>query len=478
MSGLTVKLPPLHVVQQKVVDRMRRFTILRIGRQAGKSFLASLVAVKRANDRPNQTIIVVAPTFKQTQAIYGRIRKLIKPLMSIDMGDGTMFATEYKADLRIEFHNGSTIMAASSDNPDKLRGYTIDLIIFDEAASMDNGPELWFEVVRPALAVTRGDAMFLSTPKGKDNWFYDLWKYAESDIAEKNADSDWAIFHFKSTDSPYFPEEEGEAIRAVGENYYLQECEAEFTATRNRIIGPENFHHYEYYPGDNDGYFQVGALTIPKASTYRVMAVDLAVSQRTTADFTAMAIGDMDRRGLCFVRDVYRDRILGPNLATSIRDRARQQHCNVVYVENVAFQLSVIQELQMLGVTVQPQPAKGDKIARVSALGIRMEAGQTLYPQHATWLMSVIDELTAFPDARYDDQADALAYLSLVSADYAMNTGSMVFGSVTLDQVAAHDDNDDQELYRANIRAEKMAKRAAANVERGNMSLERMRGPM
>jgi len=482
MASLEIKLPGFHSKQQHIYDNMRRFTIMRVGRQFGKSLMAAVVAIIRAQMKPNQVIIVVAPTYKQTQAIYGRIRTLLKPLFRQDMGDGTLFVTEYKADLRFDFHNGSSIMAASADNPDKLRGYSINLIIIDEAASMDKGEELWFEVVRPALAVTHGDAMFLSTPKGKDNWFYHLWKQSEYDIAEKGDNSEWALFHFKSTDSPYFSEAESEAIRAVGENYWRQEILAEFTAHAGTIIGPEAFKYYTTVIQESNLYFLHGAEMTPEASCYRAMTVDLALTKGTSSDYTAFALGDMTRYGTCFVRDVYRDKILGPDLANKIIGYAKRNAVQAIHIESTAFQLTVVQELERRGVTVAKLPAKGDKIARASLMGIRMNASQFLYQREAPWFSMVIDEVTTFPDdGAHDDMVDALAYLSHVSAQYAVDASPAVFGGVSLDQVAQaarHNPNEDREVLHATLRVEKMERDRQRAMERGEMALKRMRGPM
>jgi hypothetical protein len=46
--------------------------------------------------------------------------------------------------------------------------------------------EVWFEVIRPALADKQGWALFISTPDGTASWFYDLWCYVRRAIQLKN----------------------------------------------------------------------------------------------------------------------------------------------------------------------------------------------------------------------------------------------------------------------------------------------------
>jgi predicted phage terminase large subunit-like protein len=470
-------LPPLHAAQVEVVNNLRRFSLLRAGRQWGKSFIASMLGIRKALSAANQTIMVVAPTYRQTEHVYGDIVKLLRPLINFDMGDGTPFVTEYKADHRLEFYNGSVIMAASGDKPDRLRGFSIDLIILDEAAMMESGEELWYMVVRPALAVTRGEALFISTPKGKDNWFYELYCQAENDIEAKGDESEWALFHSPSYDSPYFPDEEAEAYRALGENFYAQEIEAEFTATKNRIISVDNFHYYATtVTEEGNFYFNYGTNVFPEKSTLRAMTIDLATSVKTSADYTAFAIGDITRNGMCFVRDVYRARIPGPEFADIAVERAKRNHVDVLYVESVGYQLSAVQELQARGLTVEKLIAKGDKIARATQLGIRMFSEQVLYPKEAPWMPSTRDEITSFPDGKNDDRVDALGYLSIVSAQYAASAGPVAFGAVSLDRVAQNAQSG--QPIKSVFENSRIAARVAERKRSTGMALEGMRGPL
>ena len=63
---------------------------------------------------------------------------------------------------------------------------------------------------------------------------------------------------------------------------------------------------------------------------------------------------------------------------------------------------------------VSAQQPKGDKLARMSRHEGRFEAGHILLPKEAPWLPELERELLGFPNARYDDQVDAL----LLALDY------------------------------------------------------------
>lgn len=59
-----------------------------------------------------------------------------------------------------------------ADNPDALRGGYFDIVVLDEVAQMK--PEVWHEIIRPALADRGGSAVFIGTPKGQ-NIFKELF---------------------------------------------------------------------------------------------------------------------------------------------------------------------------------------------------------------------------------------------------------------------------------------------------------------
>lgn len=54
---------------------------------------------------------------------------------------------------------------------------------------------------------------------------------------------------------------------------------------------------------------------------------------------------------------------------------------------------------------------EGDKVTRFAAQASRIEAGDVILPRNAPWLAEFMTEILGFPNAKYDDQADALAQL-------------------------------------------------------------------
>jgi len=126
-----------------------------------------------------------------------------------------------EGELYIELINGSMIWAKSGDNPDNLRGEGLDGVILDECAMLK--PEVWNEVVRPALSDKQGWALFISTPKGK-NWFYELFLRGLD-----KGQSKWASFQYRTHENPIVTQDEiDEMKRSMPEIKYRQEVLAEF----------------------------------------------------------------------------------------------------------------------------------------------------------------------------------------------------------------------------------------------------------
>ena len=73
-----------------------------------------------------------------------------------------------ETDLRLDLVNDSTIELKGTENAMALRGRSLAGVVLDEAAFMES--EVWFEVIRPALADKQGWALFISTPAGRSIW--------------------------------------------------------------------------------------------------------------------------------------------------------------------------------------------------------------------------------------------------------------------------------------------------------------------
>jgi hypothetical protein len=203
----------LRYAQGQVFSSRKRFRVLVAGRRFGKSYLSCIELLRGAIERPGETFFYAAPTYRMAKDIAWKVLKKLVPKAWIKSKNET--------DLKIELVNGSTIELKGTENAMALRGRSLAGVVLDEAAFMDS--EVWFEVIRPALADKQGWALFISTPDGTASWFYDLWCYCEE------GDADWQRWQFTTIEGDNVPAAEIEAARAqLDARTFRQEFEASF----------------------------------------------------------------------------------------------------------------------------------------------------------------------------------------------------------------------------------------------------------
>jgi len=204
----------LRPAQGEVFSATNRFRGLVAGRRFGKSYLACIELLKAALERPGETYFYCAPTYRMAKDIAWKTLKKIIP--------NSLVRSKNETELRMELVNDSTIELKGTENAAALRGRSLSGVVLDEAAFME--AEVWFEVLRPALADKQGWALFISTPEGTASWFYDLWCYVDEDTT-----GDWKRWCFTTIQGGNVPPEEVEAARAqLDARTFRQEFEASF----------------------------------------------------------------------------------------------------------------------------------------------------------------------------------------------------------------------------------------------------------
>ena len=204
----------LRHAQGEVFSSKKRFRVLVAGRRFGKSYLSCVELLRGAVERPGETFFYAAPTYRMAKDIAWKTMKQLVPQPWVK--------NKNESDLKIELVNGSTIELKGTENAMALRGRSLAGVVLDEAAFMD--AEVWFEVIRPALADKQGWALFISTPDGTASWFYDLWCYVPDDPTD-----DWKRWQFTTIQGDNVPKEEIEAAREqLDRRTFRQEFEASF----------------------------------------------------------------------------------------------------------------------------------------------------------------------------------------------------------------------------------------------------------
>ena len=173
-------------------------------------------AALRCN-KSNGRFAYVAPTYTQAKDVaWTYLKQFTYQIPGVEVRE---------SDLSVLFPNGARVRLYGADNYDRLRGLYLDGIVLDEFADMY--PQVWPEVVRPALADRKGWATFIGTPKGR-NIFWEIFDQA-------TRDPDWFTLVLRADETGILDAEELESARKLlSEDAFSQEFLCSFDAA---VIG-------------------------------------------------------------------------------------------------------------------------------------------------------------------------------------------------------------------------------------------------
>jgi len=402
LTDLNISLLPW---QQQVWADNKRFQVVAAGRRTGKSRYAAWKLIVKGLEAKRGQVFYVAPTQGQARDImWQALLEVGHPVIS----------SSHVNNLQIKLVNGITIALKGADRPETMRGVSLYYLVMDEYADMK--PEVWEQILRPALADLKGDALFIGTPMGR-NHFYDLHQYAS--IAE---DDDWQGYHFTSYDNPLLDNAEIEAAKkSMSAFSFRQEFMASFEAAGGELFKEEHVKFSEEEPEDGQFYIAVdlaGFADVEKATT-----------KTKRLDQTSIAVVKANTEGW-WVANIIHGRWGVEKTARKIFEAVRDYQPAAVGIEKGALKNAVYPYLNDLMKKNQRffrveelthgNKRKVDRI--VWALQGRFEHGN-LVLNKGEWNTEFLDELFQFPNKLvHDDLIDSLAYIDqLAQIAYAVD---------------------------------------------------------
>ena len=199
-----------------------RFVSAAVSRRQGKTYIANIIG-QLVSLVPGSNILIMSPNYALSQISFDLQRNLIKHF--------DLEVTKDNAkDKVIEISNGSTVRMGSVNQVDSCVGRSYDLIIFDEAALAD-GKDAFNVALRPTLDKPNSKAIFISTPRGRNNWFSEFFYRGFSDDFPE-----WASIRATYRDNPRMSESDiSEARKSMSEAEFKQEYEADFNTYEGQI---------------------------------------------------------------------------------------------------------------------------------------------------------------------------------------------------------------------------------------------------
>jgi len=200
-----------------------RFGVLVCHRRFGKTVCAvnALISAALAFRGSDGRFAYIAPYYGQAKTVaWDYFKKYTHMIHGIKYNE---------SELTVKLPNGAHIRLYGADNPDSLRGIYLDGVVMDEVADMK--PNVWGEVVRPALSDRLGWALFIGTPKGI-NMFYELYQHA---LTQET----WFAAKYGVDETDIIGDEELEAAGAeMTASQYAQEFLCDFAASNDDILIP------------------------------------------------------------------------------------------------------------------------------------------------------------------------------------------------------------------------------------------------
>lgn len=207
VTTIEVYLPEPHKYQQIILASTARFKVIMAGRRFGKSLISQSKATEVMLD--GKDVAYMTPTYQLSKVFYDTMIRELPP---------NVVESSNKSDLTIKLITGGSISFFTGEKPDALRGRKFHLVIIDEASYIKDLKSAWNNAIRPTLTDYKGEAIFISTPRGKD-FFNALY-----DRGQNKEQTDWESFRFTSYDNPYIDPAEIEMAKSeLPENAFRQE---------------------------------------------------------------------------------------------------------------------------------------------------------------------------------------------------------------------------------------------------------------
>lgn len=175
----------------------KRWVVIVAHRRCGKTVAALNHLQRDALKISNARFAYISPTYKQSKNIaWDLIKFYSKDVPNVQYNE---------SELTVKYPNGSRLTLYGADNPDSLRGIGLWGVVFDEYSQQPSN--IFTEIIRPALSDHKGYAIWIGTPKGK-NEFYRLFQ-------EGKKEENWLSMLLTIDDTKIIPQEELDDARKI-----------------------------------------------------------------------------------------------------------------------------------------------------------------------------------------------------------------------------------------------------------------------
>lgn len=325
---------------------------------------------------------------------------------------------------------GGGYMAAGVNGP--ITGNGFHLGIIDDPVK--NREEAESETVRESIKDWY-TSTFLTRQAPGAGILVILTRWHDDDLAgwllelmKNDAGDEWDVIKFPAIAT------QDEAYRKKGEPLHADRYPLAILDRIKKGVGNRDWESlYQQNPTADDGdYFTKSMLKYyrdhelpPRERMTFYQAWDLAIGKNETNDWTVGTTVGVDDHGRIWITDVVRGRWDGYEIVEKILDAYETWTPMHVGLEKGQISMAIgphlqkrIEERELWEFPYDEsaflKTGRNDKQARARSIQGRMRAGKVFFPETATWLQELVNELLRFPNGVHDDQVDSLAWIGIM----------------------------------------------------------------
>lgn len=251
-----------HPGQAQILDAFSQYRFLCVvcGRRFGKSKIASIAVLYTLLEK-DAKVLCVSKTYKLSKKVWNYVIKDAKKLFGKNIRINKSEMTAITA-------WNSSLELGSADNPDSLLGDAYDVVIVDEAATLQE--KIYQQNILPMIRDRKGTILLITTPRGY-NWVYELYEKGQ-----KGGEGWWSKRGEAFENTHVYDEEEIKLVKKqTSKMYFEQEYLALFKTFADQVYSdfsrdihvlkksklPPDFKHWDRYVSIDPGYAQRASLT-------------------------------------------------------------------------------------------------------------------------------------------------------------------------------------------------------------------------
>ncbi len=228
---------------------------------------------------------------------------------------------------------------------------------------------------------------------------------------------------------------EDEKMKVASEISWQREYLLRIIPSDDQVIYPEWIQYYDELPG-----------TKHKAYRGTYAGVDLAISSKDSADFTAIVsahvYGRREKMKIYILPNPIVKKINFPDqveLMKNFKNTQMPRSQDTLFVESVAYQEALPQMLELHGIKAESVKPKGDKRTRLSLTSTSIKSGVIKFPRQGC--EELIEQLVGFGVEKHDDIADAFSLLINSTLDKHADEGTILMAWFDMNRRGVSDDD-------------------------------------